>query len=67
MKARARPLSVAEVLAHLSHSEGHCYRPRVDRFVSEELGAGRVPRSLRFKGNLGTDGTDPDFLTARIR
>jgi hypothetical protein len=29
--------SVAEVLAHLSHSEGHCYRPRVDRFVSEEL------------------------------
>jgi len=29
--------SVAEVLAHLSHSEGHCYRARVDRFVSEEL------------------------------
>src|SRR5438876_9819432 len=29
--------SVAEVLAHLSHSEGHCYRTRVDRFVSEEL------------------------------
>jgi len=28
--------SVAEVLAHLSHSEGHCYRTRVDRFVSEE-------------------------------
>src|ERR1700687_5950825 len=24
-------------LAHLSHSEGHCYRTRVDRFVSEEL------------------------------
>jgi len=28
--------SVAEVLAHLSHSEGHCYRTRVDRFLSEE-------------------------------
>lgn len=29
--------SVAEVLAHLSHSEGHCYRMRVDRFLSEDL------------------------------
>jgi len=28
--------SVAEVLAHLSHSEGHCYRKRLDRFLSEE-------------------------------
>ncbi|MBZ5725750.1 MAG: DinB family protein [Acidobacteriia bacterium] len=28
--------SIAEVLAHLSHSEGHCYRLRVDRFMSEE-------------------------------
>ena len=28
--------SVAEVLAHLSHSEGHCYRMRLDRFLSEE-------------------------------
>jgi hypothetical protein len=27
--------SVAEVLAHLSHSEGHCYRMRVDRFMNE--------------------------------
>ena len=27
--------SVAEVLAHLSHSEGHCYRARLDRFLSE--------------------------------
>ena len=27
--------SVAEVLAHLSHSESHCYRMRVDRFMSE--------------------------------
>jgi hypothetical protein len=30
-------LSVAEVLAHLSHSEGHCYRARLDRFMGEEL------------------------------
>jgi hypothetical protein len=28
--------SIAEVLAHLSHSEGHCYRVRVDRFLDEE-------------------------------
>ena len=28
--------SVGEVLSHLSHSEGHCYRARVDRFLSEE-------------------------------
>ena len=31
--------SVAEVLAHLSHSEGHCYRARVDRFLDEEMPA----------------------------
>ena len=28
--------SVAEVLAHLSHSEGHCYRLRLDRFLAED-------------------------------
>jgi hypothetical protein len=28
--------SVAEILAHLSHSEGHCYRLRVDRILREE-------------------------------
>ncbi len=27
--------SVAEVLAHLSHSESHCYRMRLDRFLAE--------------------------------
>ncbi len=27
--------SVGEVLAHLSHSEGYCYRARLDRFLSE--------------------------------
>lgn len=27
--------SVAEVLAHLAHSEGHCYRMRLDRFMAE--------------------------------
>lgn len=27
--------SVAEVLAHLSHSEGHCYRVRLDRIMAE--------------------------------
>jgi hypothetical protein len=29
--------SEGEVLAHLSHSEGHCYRMRVDQFLNEEL------------------------------
>lgn len=29
--------SIAEVLAHLSRSEGHCYRARVDRFLAEEM------------------------------
>jgi DinB family protein len=29
--------SIAEVLAHLSHSEDHCYRARVDRFLAEEM------------------------------
>src|SRR5689334_25417088 len=28
--------SIAEVLAHLSHSEGHCYRMRLDRFLGEQ-------------------------------
>ena len=28
--------SIGEVLAHLSHSEGHCYRMRVDRFLEED-------------------------------
>jgi hypothetical protein len=31
--------SVAEVLAHLSHAEGHCYRTRLDRFLDEEMPA----------------------------
>jgi DinB superfamily len=26
--------SVAEVLAHLSHAEGHCFRMRLDRFLA---------------------------------
>lgn len=29
--------SIAEVLSHLSHSEGHCYRARVDLFLSERM------------------------------
>jgi hypothetical protein len=29
--------SIAEVLAHLSHSEGHCYRARLDRFLTEDM------------------------------
>ena len=29
--------SIAEVLAHLSHSKSRCYRARVDRFLAEEM------------------------------
>ena len=29
--------SIAEVLSHLSHSEWHCYRARLDRFLTEEM------------------------------
>ena len=36
-KPAADRFSIAEVLAHLSHSEGHCYRARVDRFLAEEM------------------------------
>jgi hypothetical protein len=28
--------SVGEVLAHLSHSEGHCYRARLDLFMGQD-------------------------------
>jgi hypothetical protein len=28
--------SVGEVLAHLSHTEGHCYRMRLDKFMEED-------------------------------
>jgi hypothetical protein len=34
-KPAADRFSIGEVLAHLSHSEGHCYRTRLDRFLSE--------------------------------
>lgn len=34
-KPRPERFSVAEVLAHLSHSEGQCYRMRVERFMAE--------------------------------
>ncbi len=36
-KASPDRFSIAEVLAHLSHSEGHCYRLRLDRFLAEDL------------------------------
>jgi hypothetical protein len=29
--------SIAEVLSHLSHSEWHCYRARVDRILAETM------------------------------
>ena len=36
-KPAADRFSIAEVLAHLSHSEGHCYQARLDRFLGEEM------------------------------
>jgi hypothetical protein len=39
--ARWRPaadrFSIAEVLSRLAHSEGHCYRDRLDRFLAEDM------------------------------
>ena len=34
-KPDADRFSVAEVLAHLSHSESNCYRKRLQRFMAE--------------------------------
>ncbi len=44
--------SVGEVLAHLSHSEGYCYRTRLDRFLARPTPASSPtmrgpPRTLR--------------------
>jgi len=36
-KPAADRFSIAEVLAHLAHSEGECYRKRVARFLDEDL------------------------------
>jgi hypothetical protein len=35
-KASADRWSIAEILEHLSHTEGHCFRPRVEKMVGEE-------------------------------
>ena len=35
-KPAADRFSIAQVLGHLSHAEGHCYRARLDRFWSED-------------------------------
>jgi len=35
-KPAADRFSVGEVLAHLSHAEGHCYHARLDRFLHQE-------------------------------
>jgi len=50
--------SIAEVLAHLSHSEGHCYRARLDRFMSEERPEFE-PDDARFHLDLYRD-ADPE-------
>lgn len=35
-KPAADRFSIAEVIAHLGHSERNCYRVRLDRFLSED-------------------------------
>jgi hypothetical protein len=36
-KPAADRFSMAEVLSHLAHSDSHCYRPRVDLFLNEQM------------------------------
>jgi DinB superfamily len=50
--------SIAEVLAHLSHSEGHCYRARLDRFLTEQMPKFE-PDDASFYYNLYRD-ADPE-------
>jgi hypothetical protein len=57
--------SIAEVLAHLSHSEGHCYRTRLDRLMSEER-----PEFEPDEASMYLDlyrNADPDDAFARFR
>jgi DinB superfamily len=57
-KPAADRFSIAEVLAHLSHVEGHCYRERVDRFLSEER-PGIEPEDAQMHLDLYRD-SDPE-------
>jgi hypothetical protein len=53
--------SVAEVLAHLSLSEGHCYRDRVDRIMAEDRPAIEADdASLHYDQYRGRD-AEEDF------
>ena len=54
-KPAAERFSVAEVLAHLSHSEGHCYRMRLDRFMSEETPEFEPDDASVAFSSIGTD------------
>jgi hypothetical protein len=36
LEPRPTAFPLAKCLAHLSHTEGHCYRMRLDRFLSED-------------------------------
>jgi hypothetical protein len=56
--------SVAEVLAHMSHSESHCYRVRLDRFMSEERPEFE-PDDAQFHLDLYRD-ADPEEEFARF-
>jgi len=66
--ARWKPVpdrfSVAEVLAHLSHSETQCYRMRVDRFLNEELHVSVGPETSN--GDSGRGPRHRLLPTARV-
>ena len=53
--------SIAEVLAHLSHSEGHCYRTRVDRFLAEELPAFEADDAQMYLDRYNNGDPEEDF------
>ena len=56
--------SVAEVLAHLAHSESHCYRLRVNRFLNETRPA-LVPDDAAMFLDLYR-GADPEEALGRL-
>ncbi len=52
--------SIAEILEHLSHVEGHCFRSRVERILNEDLPALEVYDQNAFSAAGQYTGRDPE-------